>query len=122
MEGFEIRSRLRSALGSQRRYRGLRSLFSCSSVADKMATYAYREQALIELVAETSTARRELSSVSKVGKQFQLDQMKASLEAQSHIDKASRKTFKNLEDDLKSMIERLLSNRPTLSTRPAIRS
>ena len=67
-----------------------------------MATYAYREQALIELVAETSTARRELSSVSKVGKQFQLDQMKASLEAQSHIDKASRKTFKNLEDDLKS--------------------
>ena len=67
-----------------------------------MATYAYREQALIELVAETSTARRELSSVSKIGKQFQLDQMKASLEAQSKIDKESRKTFRNLENDLKT--------------------
>jgi len=67
-----------------------------------MATYAYREQALIELVAETSTARRELSSVSKIGKQFQLDQMKASLEAQGRIDKESRKTFRNLENDLKT--------------------
>jgi len=67
-----------------------------------MATYAYREQALIELVAETSTARRELSSVSKIGKQFQLDQMKASLQAQSQIDSQSRKTFKNLESDLKN--------------------
>jgi len=66
-----------------------------------MATYAYREQALIELVAETSHARRELSSVSKIGKQFQLDQMKASLEAQAQIDSASRKTFRNLESDLK---------------------
>ena len=66
-----------------------------------MATYAYREQALIELVAETSTARRELSSVSKIGKQFQLDQMKASIQAQSQIDAQSRKTFKNLETDLK---------------------
>ena len=67
-----------------------------------MATYAYREQALIELVAETSNARRELGSVSKIGKQFQLDQMKASLQAQSQIDAASRKTFKNLENDLKT--------------------
>ena len=67
-----------------------------------MATYAYKEQALIELVAETSHARRELGSVSKIGKQFQLDQMKASLQAQSSIDAASQKTFKNLEKDLKS--------------------
>ena len=67
-----------------------------------MATYAYREQALIELVAETSTARRELGSVSKIGKQFQLDQMKASIQAQAAIDSQSRKTFKNLEDDLKT--------------------
>ena len=67
-----------------------------------MATYAYREQALIELVAETSAARRELTSVNKIGKQFQLDQMKASLQAQSAIDKQSRTTFKNLEDDLKN--------------------
>ena len=67
-----------------------------------MATYAYREQALIELVAETSAARRELGSVSKIGKQFQLEQMKASLQAQSQIDAASRKTFKNLENDLKT--------------------
>ena len=66
-----------------------------------MATYAYREQALIELVADTSVARRELSGVSKIGKQFQLEQMKASLAAQSQIDAASRKTFKNLETDLK---------------------
>ena len=67
-----------------------------------MATYAYREQALIELVAETSNARRELGSVSKIGKQFQLDQMKASLQAQNAIDAQSRKTFKNLQDDLKN--------------------
>jgi len=66
-----------------------------------MATYAYKEQAVIELIAETSSARRELSSVSKVGKQFQLDQMKASLQAQGAIDKESQKTFKNLENSLK---------------------
>ena len=66
-----------------------------------MATYAYKEQALIELVAETSHARRELGSISKIGKAFQLDQMKASLNALSQIDAASRKTFQNLEKDLK---------------------